>query len=144
MSFHDDEAVQFPSPPVLETMLTESEIQSLFSLINQSGDPASPSSGSQGSNRVVYSTEERKLRRMQSNRDSARRSRYRKKKHLENLRNQVNRLRIENRELKNRLAYTMHQHLLLSLQNDQLRSESVALLATLSDLYGILGTMLSQ
>ncbi|KAJ1430371.1 Basic-leucine zipper domain [Sesbania bispinosa] len=142
MCFHNDEAVQ---SPVLETMLTESEIQYLFSLINhQSTEPASPGSGSQGSNRAVYSTEERKLRRMQSNRESARRSRCRKKKHLENLTNQVNRLRIQNRELKNRLAFTMHQHLLLSLQNDQLRSESVNLLAKLSDLCGILNSMLSQ
>lgn len=138
MLFQTEEAVHLPYSSVLETMLSESEIQYLFSLINQSGDPASPSSGSQGSNREVYSAEERKLRRMQSNRESARRSRCKKKKHLENMRNRLNRLRMENRELKNQLAFTMHQHLLLSLQNDRLLSESVALLATLSDLCAIL------
>ncbi|XP_027356936.1 basic leucine zipper 4-like [Abrus precatorius] len=142
MFFIEDEAVQ--CPPVLETMLTQSEIQDLFSLINQPEEPVSPGSGSQGSNRAVYSSEERKLRRMESNRESARRSRYRKKKHLENLTTQLNRLRIENRELKNRLALTLHHHLLLSLHNDHLKSESVALMASLSDLYGYLGTMLSQ
>lgn len=144
MLFQTEEAVQFPCPPVLDNMLSESDIQDLFSLINQTEDPASPSSGSQGSNRAVYSEEERKLRRMQSNRESARRSRCKKKQHLENLTSQANRLRIENRELKNRLALTMHHRLLLSLQNDQLRSESVSLVATLSDLCGVLDTMFSQ
>ncbi|KAL2346502.1 hypothetical protein Fmac_000502 [Flemingia macrophylla] len=143
MLFH--EAVQLPcSDPVHETTLTESDIEDLFSLINQTRDPASPGSGSQGSNRAVYSPEERKLRRMQSNRESARRSRYRKKKHVENLTSQLNRLNIQNRELKNRLASTMHHYLLLSLHNDLLESESVALIAKLSGLCANLGTMLSQ
>ncbi|KAK7283228.1 hypothetical protein RIF29_12618 [Crotalaria pallida] len=138
-----DEVVRFTCPPVLETMLTESEIHDIFSLINQWEDPASPSSGSQGSsNHAVYSIEERKLRRMHSNRESARRSRCRKKRHLENITRESNRLRIENRELKNRLSLTMHHHLHLSLQNEKLRSESIALMAKLSDLYEILGTMI--
>lgn len=136
--FFDEEAVRF------ETMLTPGEIEELFSLINQPVDQDSPISGSQGSNRAVYSTHERKLRRMQSNRESARRSRWRKKRNLENLTNQLNRLKAENRELKNRLGLTMHHHLLLSLENERLRSESVTLMAELSDLHRILGTMLSQ
>ncbi|KAK7410100.1 hypothetical protein VNO78_00623 [Psophocarpus tetragonolobus] len=144
MLFHEDEAVQFPSTPVHEIMLTESDIEDLFSLINHSRDPTSPESGSQGSNRAVYSPEERKLRRMESNRESARRSRHRKKKHLENLTSQLNRLRIQNRLLKNQLASTMHQHLLLSLHNDHLKSEAITLMVTLSDLCRILGTMHSQ
>ncbi|KAL1310381.1 hypothetical protein HN51_053015 [Arachis hypogaea] len=136
MTFQDHELVQF--------MLTETEIQDLFSLINH--HPGSPpsSSGSQGSNRSVYSSEERKLRRMQSNRESARRSRGRKKKHMENLTVQLNRLRVDNRELKNQLLVTMHQHLLLSLENEKLCSESIALSATLSDLCQILRTILPQ
>ncbi|KAK7383245.1 hypothetical protein VNO78_28919 [Psophocarpus tetragonolobus] len=141
MFFHQDEAVQSSCFPVLETMFTPSEIEDLFSLVNE---PASPGSGSQGSNRAVRSPHERKLRRMQSNRESARRSRWRKKRHLENLTNQVNRLKMENRELKNRLCFTMHQNLLLSVENESLRSESVTLMATLSDLYQFLGTMISD
>ncbi|CAL0305779.1 unnamed protein product [Lupinus luteus] len=145
MLFHHKEAVKFSCPPVLETMLSESEIHDLFSLINQwEEDPASPSSISQGSNRAVYSTEERKMRRMHSNRESARRSRSRKKRHLENITREANRLRIENRELKNRLSSTMHHHLFLSLQNEKLKSESIDLMSKLLDLYQILGTMLSQ
>ncbi|KAK7321626.1 hypothetical protein VNO77_32452 [Canavalia gladiata] len=141
MSFHDEEAVQSSCLPVLETMFTPSEIEELFSLINH---PASPRSGSEGSNRAVYSTYERRLRRMQSNRESAKRSRWRKKRHLENLTNQLNRQRIENRELKNRLCLIMHQNLLLSVENEHLRSESVILMSKLSDLYRKLDTMISQ
>jgi hypothetical protein len=141
MLFQTEEAVQLP---VLETTLSESEIQYLLSLVNQSDDPTSPSSGSISSNRAVYSMKERKLRRMQSNRESAQRSRYKKKKHLENVANRLNRLRIENQELKNQLAFTMHHHLLLSLENDQLISESVALLATLSNLCAILSNSTSS
>ncbi|CAI8599367.1 unnamed protein product [Vicia faba] len=138
MSFQSEAPVQLPCTPVLETMLSESEIQYLISLINQPEYPTSPRSGSQGSNRTVYSSEERKLRRMKSNRESAQRSRSRKKKHLENMTNRLNRLKIQNLELKNQLSFTMHKYLLLSLENEQLISESIALLATLSDLCAIL------
>ncbi|KAK7376988.1 hypothetical protein VNO80_02408 [Phaseolus coccineus] len=137
MFFHQEtEPVHSSCFPVLQTMFTPTEIEELFSLVNE---PPSPESGSQGSNRAVRSTHERKLRRMQSNRESARRSRRRKKLHLENLTNQQNRFRMENRELKNRLCLTMHQNLLLSVENERLRSESLTLMATLSNLYQILG-----
>lgn len=144
MFFNDDEAVRFSCPPVFE--FTQGEIEELFSLINQPLEPASPVSGSQGSNsnRPVYSTRERKLRRMESNRESAKRSRWRKKRHLENVTHELNRLRIENRELKNRLGLTVHHHLLLSAENECLRTESMALLGRLLDLYRTLDTMLSQ
>ncbi|CAL0322517.1 unnamed protein product [Lupinus luteus] len=142
--FFQDKIAQLSYPMVLQTMLTPSDMEELFSLINQPRDPESPNSGSQGSNRAVYSTQERKMRRMESNRESARRSRWRKKRHAENITNQVNRLRAENGELKNRLGLTMHHHLLLSLENESLISESMVLMAKLTDLIGILGTMLSQ
>ncbi|XP_054792296.1 basic leucine zipper 4 [Prosopis cineraria] len=144
MFFHDDvvHSLQFPSCPLPETMLTPSEVQELLSLV-QAKDPASPSSGSQSSSRAVYSLDERKRRRMQSNRESARRSRWRKKRHLENLTNQVNRLKFENQQLKNQLGFTLHQHLIVSLENAQLRSESEILTTRLSHLYGALGTTLS-
>ncbi|KAL2317860.1 hypothetical protein Fmac_031736 [Flemingia macrophylla] len=139
MLFQQAEAVHPSHNPVLETNLTLSELEELFSLLNE---PPSPESGSQDSNRAIRPVHERKLRRMQSNRESARRSRWRKKRHLENLTNQVNRFKVENRELKNRLCFTMHHNLLLSVENERLRSEFVTLMATLSDLYQILGTMM--
>ncbi|XP_061367652.1 basic leucine zipper 4-like [Gastrolobium bilobum] len=142
MFFHDNEEVKLSC--LLETMFPPGEVEELFTLIHEPEDPASPGSGSQGSNRAVYSTHERKLRRMKSNRESARRSRWRKKRHLDNLTNQVNRFRTENQELKNRLCLTVHHHFLLSVENERLRSESMTLRSKLSDLYRILGTMLSQ
>ncbi|CAL0332742.1 unnamed protein product [Lupinus luteus] len=141
--FFHAEPVRFSCPPVLETMLTPGEIDELFSLINQLRDLESPISGSQGSNRAVYTTQEKNIRRMQSNRDSARQSSRRKKSHIENITNQVNRFRAENQELKNRLGLAMHHHLLLSLENESLRSKSIALMAKLTDLIGTLSTMLS-
>ncbi|GAU26911.1 hypothetical protein TSUD_05810 [Trifolium subterraneum] len=144
-SFYEEEfPVQFMCNPVHEIMFTQDEIEELFSLINQPVDPSSPESGSQGSNRVVYSTHERKIRRMQSNRESARRSRWRKKRHVENLNNDVNRLKMENRELKNQLGLTMQYNLMLSAENQRLKSESISLLARLLDLNRTLGIIISQ
>jgi hypothetical protein len=135
-SFYEEEfPVQFMCHSIHETMFTRDEIEELFSLINQPVDPSSPESGSQGSNRAVYSTRERKIRRMQSNRESARRSRWRKKRHVENVNNDVNRLKMENRELKNQLGLTMQYNLMLSAENERLKSESMSLLARLLDLY---------
>ncbi|XP_043713990.1 basic leucine zipper 4-like [Telopea speciosissima] len=86
----------------------------------------------------VSAVDERKQRRMISNRLSARRSRMRKQQHLENLRNQVNRLRIENREITNRLGFVTHHCDLLRRDNDRLRLESVALKQRLFDMHRIL------
>ncbi|KAF5958388.1 hypothetical protein HYC85_005613 [Camellia sinensis] len=71
--------------------------------------------------------DERKLRRMISNRESARRSRMRKQKHLENLRNQANRLRVGNRDLMNRLRLVTHHSQLIRAENNRLESESALL-----------------
>lgn len=71
--------------------------------------------------------EERKRRRMISNRESARRSRMRKQRHLDNLRNQVNRFRMENRELNNRLQFLLHHSNRLRTENEWLRSERTLL-----------------
>ncbi|KAL4354488.1 hypothetical protein GQ457_06G044070 [Hibiscus cannabinus] len=86
--------------------------------------------------------DERKRRRMISNRESARRSRMRKQKHLENLRNQVNRLRVENRELTNRLRSVMYHCHRVTTDNDRLRSEHSILRRKLLDMHQIL--MLKQ
>lgn len=149
MLFHKEaEAAQFPCPVRETPVLTAQDIEELLSLI-QSGDEeedhnhtiTSPSSGSQGSNREMYSNDERKRRRMQSNRESARRSRWRKKRHVENLNNDVNRFTIENQHLKNRLGLAVHQLSLLYSENERLRTESVALMARLSHLHLTLGSM---
>ncbi|GMI86515.1 basic leucine-zipper 5 [Hibiscus trionum] len=82
--------------------------------------------------------DERKRRRMISNRESARRSRMRKQKHLENLRNQVSRLRVENRELNNRLRLVVYHCHSVRTDNDRLRSEYSMLRRKLSDIRQIM------
>ncbi|XP_020591163.1 bZIP transcription factor 2-like [Phalaenopsis equestris] len=77
--------------------------------------------------------EERRLRRMISNRLSARRSRMRKQRHLEDLRTHLNRLKSENRDLSNRLGAVVHYSLLLRGENDRLLSEAVALYNRLTE-----------
>ncbi|CAN0917764.1 bZIP transcription factor 44 [Linum grandiflorum] len=82
--------------------------------------------------------DERKRRRMISNRESARRSRMRKQRHLENLRNQLSRLRLENRELTNRLRFISYHCHLVRTDNDRLRSEHSMLRRKLSNIRQIL------
>lgn len=90
--------------------------------------------GSMGSNFGSCITEpnrsevdNKKLRRMISNRESARRSRMRKQRHLANLRDEVNRLRSENRELVNQLRELQYGCEVLGQENNRLRVESVAI-----------------
>ncbi|KAL2531745.1 basic leucine-zipper 5 [Abeliophyllum distichum] len=77
--------------------------------------------------------DERKRRRMISNRESARRSRMRKQKDLENLSNKVNRFKIGNRELMNRLRLVVYQDQILRRENDNLRWEDAVLRQRLRD-----------
>lgn len=77
---------------------------------------------------------ERKLRRMISNRLSARRSRLRKKRHLENLMAQSDRLKVQNREMKTRLELARCQCYVVRRENERLRCESVLLKQRLYDL----------
>ncbi|XP_020229626.1 bZIP transcription factor 2 [Cajanus cajan] len=82
--------------------------------------------------------EERKRRRMISNRESARRSRMRKQRHLENLRNQLSKCRVENRELSNRLQFVVHHCNRVRTENEWLRSERTLLHQKVSNLTQIL------
>ncbi|XP_077222974.1 basic leucine zipper 43-like [Tasmannia lanceolata] len=71
--------------------------------------------------------DEKKLRRMISNRESARRSRMRKQKHLDELWSQVVRLRTENWQLLDKLNHVSECH-------DQVREENGLLKEEVSDL----------
>ncbi|KAI3931934.1 hypothetical protein MKW98_012344 [Papaver atlanticum] len=82
--------------------------------------------------------QERKKRRMISNRESARRSRMRKQKHLEDLRVRLNKMKFENREMKNRLSCVVQNTQLFRRDNDKLRFESEILRRKLSDIRRIL------
>ncbi|CAJ1943047.1 unnamed protein product [Sphenostylis stenocarpa] len=95
-------------------------------------DPAEPDQA------VVSVMDERKRRRMISNRESARRSRMRKQRHLENLRNQLNKCRVENRELNNRLQFALHHSNRLRTENEWLRSQRTLLRQKVANLTQIL------
>ena len=70
---------------------------------------------------------ERRLRRKISNRESARRSRARKQRHLEELRARAGRLQAGNRELAARLRGVQARAALVRLSNARLRAEAGAL-----------------
>ncbi|KAI3934764.1 hypothetical protein MKW92_015350 [Papaver armeniacum] len=70
--------------------------------------------------------------------DEPRRSRMRKERHLQDLRNQMNRMKIENQDLANRLAFINHSNQVLRRDNDRLRYESSSLRRRLSDIRRIL------
>lgn len=80
-------------------------------------------SNSDGTNRADPLTDQRKRRRMISNRESARRSRVRKQKHLEDLTDEVNRLKTENTQLSNRLLSVLHHCHRMMADNEQLHLE---------------------
>ncbi|KAG9151050.1 hypothetical protein Leryth_002627 [Lithospermum erythrorhizon] len=102
---------------------------------------ASPDSGSDELNHLSRGTcivEDRKERRKVSNRESARRSRVRKQRHLENLRNKVTGLLMGNRELMNRLRSVTHHYQVARSENQRLRSESNVLRQRLWDIRQVL------
>ncbi|KAJ7971146.1 basic leucine zipper 43-like [Quillaja saponaria] len=77
---------------------------------------------------------ERKQRRMISNRESARRSRMRKQKHLDELWSQVVWLRNENHQMIDKLNHVSESHDRVVQENAQLKEEASELRQMLSDL----------
>ncbi|KAF5197062.1 Basic leucine zipper [Thalictrum thalictroides] len=78
--------------------------------------------------------DERKQRRMISNRESARRSRMRKQKHLDELWSQVVRLRSENRQLIDKLNHVSESHNRAVQENTRLKDEASEIRKMLSNL----------
>ncbi|PIN25907.1 hypothetical protein CDL12_01320 [Handroanthus impetiginosus] len=78
--------------------------------------------------------DERKQRRMISNRESARRSRMRKQRHLDELWSQVLRLRTENHNLLDKLNHVSESHDKVVQENARLKEEASDLRQMLIDL----------
>ncbi|THU52993.1 hypothetical protein C4D60_Mb10t09760 [Musa balbisiana] len=111
---------------------------------------ASPSATSSGSSRIGQSQSEedlqalmnqRKQKRMLSNRESARRSRMRKQKHLDDLTAQVSQLRKENGQILTALSVTTQHYVGVEAENSVLRAQMMELTATLQSLSQILHNM---
>ncbi|XP_055806916.1 bZIP transcription factor 11-like [Solanum dulcamara] len=67
--------------------------------------------------------DERKRKRMISNRESARRSRMRKQKHLDDLMSQLSHLRKENKEILTSMSVTTQNYLNIEAENSILRAQ---------------------
>ncbi|KAK4749470.1 hypothetical protein SAY87_026919 [Trapa incisa] len=103
-----------------EPVISGSSKESVQDHVNSSPNVQKPTS-------EASTVDERKQRRKISNRDSARRSRMRKQEHLETLRNQANRLRIENMQLTYRLQFALDRCYRARTDNDRLMSERITL-----------------
>ncbi|KAL4566161.1 hypothetical protein LXL04_030271 [Taraxacum kok-saghyz] len=119
----------------LDFQLTTTEIHDILSLLRPDHHSAIDSG---------TSSNEPKRVRMISNRESAKRSRQRKKRHLEELTDQLNHLRHQNQDLKNRLTWFMYQCPTLLRENHRLESECVHLRSKLSNLCQLLVNMQLQ
>ncbi|XP_057527918.1 bZIP transcription factor 11-like [Amaranthus tricolor] len=88
--------------------------------------------------------DERKRKRMQSNRESARRSRMRKQKHLDDLMVQVTNLRKTNNQLLNNINITTQQYVKIESENSVLRAQMSELGSRLQSLNDIINALNSS
>ncbi|KAF9618184.1 hypothetical protein IFM89_000653 [Coptis chinensis] len=95
------------------------------------------SSGSEGDGQYVM-VDERKKRRMLSNRESARRSRMRKQQHLDELLNQVSQLQKENNEIVQHVNATTELYVQAESENNILRAQMMELSDRLQSLNSVL------
>ncbi|KAJ0989050.1 hypothetical protein J5N97_007406 [Dioscorea zingiberensis] len=104
-----------------------------------SGSSHLQNSGSEGDLLAVM--DQRKRKRMLSNRESARRSRQRKQKHLDDLMAQVSQLRKENSQILTTLNITTQHYLGVESENSVLRTQMMELNTRLQSLNEILHYM---
>lgn len=106
---------------------------------NSSGSTQIQHSGSEGDLQVLM--DQRKRKRMQSNRESARRSRMRKQQHLDELSGQVSQLKKENEQILTKTNITTQHYLNLESENLILRAQMDELSQRLDSLNDILNNM---
>ncbi|KAF8068545.1 hypothetical protein N665_1145s0013 [Sinapis alba] len=102
----------------------------------------SPTSGNYSSGLQNYGSEsdERKRKRKESNRESARRSRMRKQKHLDDLTAQVAHLREENSRIVAGITVTTQKYVAIEAENSVLRAQFLELDQRLASLNEIVET----
>ncbi|MBA0857203.1 hypothetical protein Goshw_008957 [Gossypium schwendimanii] len=137
-NFSPDSMLDNDPIPDIETNIMKWDWLELFSPSQSTGSPRSSGTGSDEAKQSltggstsslkdqkqrVPTIDERKLRRMISNRASARRSRMRKRNYLENLTNEVKQLQIQNQELNNRLKSLSDLNHCLRIDNNRVRFE---------------------
>ncbi|KAK7369113.1 hypothetical protein VNO80_11147 [Phaseolus coccineus] len=101
-----------------------------------SGSSSLQNSGSEGDRGMV---DQKKRKRMQSNRESARRSRMRKQQHLEGLSGQLDELKKENNEMNRNIGMTTQVYLKVEAENAILRAQMAELSNRLNSLNEIIG-----
>jgi chromosome segregation ATPase len=106
---------------------------------NSSASTQIQNSGSEGDLQVVM--DQRKRKRMLSNRESARRSRMRKQKHLNDLMEQVAQLRKENNHILTTISVTTQHFVNVEAENSVLRAQMGELSQRLQSLNDILSYM---
>ena len=106
---------------------------------NSSGSTQLQNSGSEED--LQLAMDQRKRKRMQSNRESARRSRMRKQKHLNDLMAQVAQLSKENNQILTRTSITTQYYLNIEAENSVLRAQMDELSQRLQSLNDILDYM---
>ncbi|XP_027095835.1 basic leucine zipper 43-like [Coffea arabica] len=111
----------FQSPPPIHEFTPQSSCLSNNSTSDEADD------------QQLNVIDERKQRRMISNRESARRSRMRKQRHLDELWSQVLRLRTENHNLIDKLNHVSESHDRVVQENARLKEEASDLRQMLTD-----------
>ncbi|XP_074283965.1 bZIP transcription factor 44-like [Silene latifolia] len=112
------------------------------SSMNQNSNSSS-SSEEEMMQQVHQIVDERKRKRMQSNRESARRSRIRKQKHLDDLSLQVENLKKSNNQILNNINVTNQEFIRIESENSILRAQMLELsnrLESLNEINEVLGT----
>ncbi|XP_073125784.1 bZIP transcription factor 44-like [Henckelia pumila] len=104
---------------------------------NSSGSPSIQRSDSEGD--FVQVIDQKKRKRMESNRESARRSRMRKQKHLDDLLAQVAQIKKENNQILSDINITTQHFLNVESENSVLRAQMLELSQRLHSLNEILG-----
>ncbi|PON54906.1 Basic-leucine zipper transcription factor [Parasponia andersonii] len=103
---------------------------------NSSGSTQLQNSGSDEDLQVLM--DQRKRKRMQSNRESARRSRLRKQQHLDELMGQVAQLRKENNQIMTSISITTQHLMSVGAENSVLRAQMAELIRRLQSLNDII------